>query len=62
MIKNKYPVVLVIHEDGNMEFCKVDYTTARIYDSVGFNAVGGDVEKARTRLYGSIIVPKKPSQ
>ena len=48
---NKYAVVLVTHENGNKEFCRMNYNTGVIDGSIGFNAMGGDIEKARKSLY-----------
>ncbi len=49
--RSKKPIVLVIHGDGNKEFCRVDYTTCEISGSIGFTAISGDINKARKRLY-----------
>jgi hypothetical protein len=49
-------VVILMHENGSREFCRIDYFADdghHVSGSVGFNAVGGDIEKARTQLYSS---------
>ncbi len=49
--RQQKPVVLVTHESGAREFCMIDYAEPRIYGSIGYNAVKGDIEKAREILY-----------
>jgi hypothetical protein len=44
-------VVLVIHENGNKEFCRFDPFTGTISGSVGYFAADGRIELARKRLY-----------
>lgn len=51
MLNTTNPVVLITHEDGEKEFARCDYRTGKISGSMGFVAMGGDIEKARKRLY-----------
>lgn len=51
---NDHPVVMLTHENGNKEFCRIDYNTSEVSGSVGYTAVGGDIERARERLYPDV--------
>ncbi len=51
MNKQTHPVVLVTHETGDREYAMIDYKSGRIYGSIGYNAVKGDIEEAREILY-----------
>jgi len=51
MMNVDQPVVIVTHENGNKEFCRINYVSGVISGSIGYNAMSGDIEKARERLY-----------
>lgn len=55
-IKTRH-VVLILHEDGSEEFARIDYRTGSISGSIGYNAMSGDIEKARINLYGEVKTP-----